>query len=156
MLKNVKSVCVHCNVQTGDVAQWVVGIQIRRPRVWSPGGAGWETVLLSLRVNSCADVFVPEPPSCLRHRTHICAHVKDPVSICRKRAGLTAGSIVANNTAYTRLVYKGWVAWLLQLVFLGESDLNFPWEKIPVGQVNFFCFVLFFKVKMFVCMVMFS
>ena len=26
-------------------------------------------------------------------RTHICAHVKDPISICRKRVGLTAGGM---------------------------------------------------------------
>ena len=27
-----------------------------------PDEAGWETVFLSLRVNSCADVFVPDTP----------------------------------------------------------------------------------------------
>ena len=43
---------------------------------------------------SCTDLFVPGSSSyqCMA-RTHICAHVKDPVSICCKRVGLTAGGV---------------------------------------------------------------
>ena len=47
-------------------------------------------LFLCIRVNSCADLFVPVCTS----RTYIYAHVKDPVSICHKRVG---------HTAYTRL-----------------------------------------------------
>ena len=38
-----------------------------RPWVQSPGGAEWGTVFLCLWVNSCADLFVPDPPSCVWH-----------------------------------------------------------------------------------------
>ena len=49
---------------------------------------------LSLRVNSCADLFVPDPLSCVcTARTQSHAHVRDPIPICRKRVGLTAGSM---------------------------------------------------------------
>ena len=40
------------------------------------------------RVNSCADLCVPDTTSCVRG-----AHVTDPISICRKRVGLTAGGM---------------------------------------------------------------
>ena len=37
-------------------------------------------------------------------RTQICAHVKDPISVCRKRVGIAAGGMHghAQNTARTR------------------------------------------------------
>ena len=57
------------------------------PWVQSPRGAGWgwETVFLSLRVNSCADLFVLDPPSCVyTAHTQNCVHVKDPICICHK------------------------------------------------------------------------
>ena len=53
----------------------------------------WWTVFLSLRVNSCADLFVPDPSFMCTARTQICAHVKNPISICRKRVGITAGGM---------------------------------------------------------------
>ena len=42
-------------------------------------------------------------------RTQICAHVKDPISICRKRIGLTAGGIETQKYR-TQGVQKRWVA----------------------------------------------
>ena len=53
----------------------------------------------SLRVNSCAELFVPhEPPSCVvRHALKMCAHVKDPVSICRKRVGIIASGVATQK-----------------------------------------------------------
>ena len=38
-----------------------------------------------------------DPASCVMARTQICAHVKDPLSICRKRVGLTAGGILTHK-----------------------------------------------------------
>ena len=37
------------------------------------------------------------PPSCVRQRTQICAHAKDPISIGRKRVGITAGGRVTQK-----------------------------------------------------------
>ena len=50
-----------------------------------------EQDFLSLRVNSCTDLLVPDRPHfvCTAH-TQMCTHVKDPISICRKRVGITA------------------------------------------------------------------
>ena len=54
-----------------------------------------------LRVNSCADLFVPDPPiRVYGTHPHTSAHVKNPTSICRKRVGPTAGD--KKNTAYIR------------------------------------------------------
>ena len=68
----------------------------------------------------------------------MCAHVRDPISICRKKE-LKKVSLTASHTSttYTSLVVinYGWVSAILpQLAFIGESDPNFPWEKIPFGH----------------------
>ena len=44
--------------------------------------------------NSCADLFMPDPPFVSTERTQMCAHVKHPISICRKRLSFTAGGMV--------------------------------------------------------------
>ena len=44
-------------------------------------------------VNSYVDLFLLDPPSCVQHAPKICAHVKDPISSCCKRVGLTAGGM---------------------------------------------------------------
>ena len=62
-------------------------------------GQGENQFFSSLRVNSCADLFVPDPPFVFTARTQICEHVKDPISICRKRVDLTAGGM---ETQYTQ------------------------------------------------------
>ena len=54
---------------TGDVAQW---LKRRNSTPEDPGfdplaGQGDGQFFLSFRVNPCADVFVPELPSCVRH-----------------------------------------------------------------------------------------
>ena len=83
-LRNLwKAILVLCH--NGGLSSMVkiVGIQIQRPLVRSPGGAGWGTVFLFLRVNSCADLFVPDLPLCVRHAPKS-VHVKYPISICHK------------------------------------------------------------------------
>ena len=45
----------------------------------------------------CRLVFVPDPPSSVRHAPKMCVHVKDPISICRKTVSLTAGSMEART-----------------------------------------------------------
>ena len=71
-----------------------VGTQSQNPGFDPLAGAMVAPVFLSLLVSSCADfLFVPDPPSCVTARSQICAHVKDPRSICRKRAGLTSGGM---------------------------------------------------------------
>ena len=95
------NICVSIQM-TGDVARQYrgsrrVGIQIPRPWVRSPGGAGWEPGFCpSLRVNSVLFVHALAcawPPFVLSARTLNCGHVKDPISICRKRVGFTAGGM---------------------------------------------------------------
>ena len=56
-------------------------------------GKGQFFVSLLLLVNSCADLFVPDPSFVCTTRTQMCAHVKDLISICRKRVGITAGGM---------------------------------------------------------------
>ena len=72
---------------------------VREPQLKSedPGfdsraGQGGGTVVLYLRVYSCADFFVPEPFVCTA-RTQIWAHVNHPISIGRKRVGFIAGGV---------------------------------------------------------------
>ena len=55
-----------------------IGIEIARPWVRCPVGAGQGSVFLSLRVNSCADLFVPDLPFLCMARIQIGVHVKDP------------------------------------------------------------------------------
>ena len=40
---------------------------------------------------------LPFPPFMCAARTQICVHVKDPISICRQRVGLTAGGMVTQK-----------------------------------------------------------
>ena len=62
-----------------------VGIQIRRPWVQIPGGAGWESFSIPPCQLLCRRVCAWPPFMCTARLTQICAHVKDPitVSICR-------------------------------------------------------------------------
>ena len=88
---------------------------------------GWGTVFLSPRVNSCADLFVPEPPCVCTARTHMCAHVKDTISICRKRVGLTAGGIETRKhcTQKEKKKLGRAVQWLFAFPG-GKSSPNLP------------------------------
>ena len=63
-------------------------------------------------------------------RTDLCAHVKDPISICRKRLGLTACGMVTQlwiHLTSNELILGS--ATLSQLAFLGESGPNFHGGK---------------------------
>ena len=83
-----QSVWITAGEGGGAVARWLarLGILIRRPWVRSPGRTGWDT-----------EISVPPSQLVCRFvctaRTQMCAHVKDPISISRKRLGLTAGSM---------------------------------------------------------------
>ena len=53
-----------------------------------------EQPFFPLRVKSCADVLCLTPSiSVCTFRIHMCAHVKDPISICLQSVGLTAGGV---------------------------------------------------------------
>ena len=71
------------------------------------------------------------------YSTHqnICAHVKDPISICRKRVGLTAGGMkTRKHVLHTRKKKLGSaVLWLF--TFPGESSPKFP--CIALGQERY-------------------
>ena len=69
------------------------GTQFRRPWVRSPSGA-WVSNSCSVPPSQllCKHVCASTPFVCTAH-THMCAHVTVPISICRKRVGLTAGGI---------------------------------------------------------------
>ena len=45
----------------------------------------------------CRLVFCTGPPFVCMARNQTCAHIKDPVPICRKRVGLTAGGMVTEK-----------------------------------------------------------
>ena len=62
-------------------------------------------------------------------RTQICAHIKDPISICRKRIGLTAGGMETRKHCTQGKEEKSWLA-LYDVLWL----LAFPWGK----QYTFF------------------
>ena len=82
---------------TGDVAQWLERRELINPKTL--GSTLWwgrvRAVFLSPRVNSRAGLCVPHDPLPVygTHPHSLCAHVNDPISICRKRKGLTAGGI---------------------------------------------------------------
>ena len=74
-------------------------------------GAGWGTVVFcvypseSTLVQTCL-CLTPPPLSPLficTERTHMCAHLKDPISVCRKRVGLTAGRMETLQTGGKKL-----------------------------------------------------
>ena len=104
-----------------------------------------ETVFLSLQVNSCADLFVPDPPPpfVCTALIHICMHVKDPVSKWKNRPhSQWYGNMKALHTGKKNLGS----AILCLLAFPRESSLNFP--CIALGQelsilVIVSCFKLF-------------
>ena len=90
-------------------------------------GQGEEPVFYpSKSINSCADLFVPDPPLVCMAHTQICAHVKDPISICHNRLGLTAGSVETRKhcTHEKKKMLGSAILWLL--VFPGESSSNVP------------------------------
>ena len=84
---------------------------------------------LSLGVNSCAGLLVPDhtplPPFACMARTHICVHVKDPISICCKRVCFTAGGVV------TKILHTGEEKKKKKLGSAVQWLLTFPGEKNP-------------------------
>ena len=108
-------------------------------------GQGEEQVgfFMSPRVNCCPYLFVPDPHSCVRHAPNfVRTHVKDPISMCRKRVVSQPVVWSHKDTAYTRLVMNyGWVARLLCRSWLssGKSTrtICFTWEKFPLGQQKY-------------------
>ena len=112
----------------GDIALWLES-QNKNPktfRIPSPGGAVSERFFCpseSILEQTC---LCMTPLSCVRPHTQICAHVKDPKSICRKTVGLTAGGIETRKHC-TKGKKKSYVQWLLA----------FPWEFL-----NFLCIAL--------------
>ena len=80
----------------------------------------------------------PPPLFVCKARTQICAHVKDPISFCRKRISLTAGSMETSKHCTPRKKTEekntkkigSAVLWLL--AFPGESSTIFRalhWDK---------------------------
>ena len=99
-----------------------------RPWVQSPGGAEWGTVFMCLWVNYCADLFVPDPPSCVWHALKFVRALKN---ICRKRVGLTA--IYGNMKTLHTGEKKSWVALyygcLLSLGKAAQISCALHWDK---------------------------
>ena len=79
-------------------------------------------------------------------RTHICADVKDPIPICRKRVGLTDGRLktpkhctqgkkdALKNKTKTKKNLRNTVLWLL--AFPEESSPNFPCVTIRTRNLS--------------------
>ena len=51
-------------------------------------------------LNSCADLFALDSPACVWYAPK-CVRVKEPISICRKRVGLTSGAMETRKTQHT-------------------------------------------------------
>ena len=89
---------------------------LRLPWVRSPNGAGWEAALLSLRINSCGDLFVPDtppptPPACVRHAPIFVHTLKIPYpSVVKKYASQPVVWVTHTHIAYARLVIN-WTAY---------------------------------------------
>ena len=111
--------------QTGDVAQWLVR-QNSNPKTL--GSIPWRGRVRDNVSVPPGQLMCRITPFVCTERTQICAHVKAPTSICRKRVGLTTGGMV------TQKYYRYMVARLSQLAFPKESDQNVPWEKFPLEQ----------------------
>ena len=71
----------------------------------------------------------------IRHAIHLCPHVKDPISICHKRVGLTTGVVVAQTMLHTlgysliKVGHHDYVAAGFSLVKRNQ----FPMGNIPIG-----------------------
>ena len=102
----------------GDIAQWL-GHQNANPKTLGfifnllAGQGETERDCLSHHVNSCADLFVPDRPSCVYYGTHqICAHVfKDAICICPKRTRLTASGVVTQKYCIHKVKPEGLPKW---------------------------------------------
>ena len=117
------------NWNTGDVAQWLERLNsIQRTWFSIPWRGRIREENMSLRVNSCAELFAPDSPSCVRHAPEFVRTLSR--AICRKTAGLTAGGKVSQNTVYTRLgINYGWVARLCR-IWLSSGNAT----RIPHGE----------------------
>ena len=104
-----------------------------------------QTVLLSLRVNSCADLFVPDPPSCERHAPTFVHRLKIPYPSVVKRVGSHSRWYGNTKTLHTGKKNKSGSAVLWLLAFRGESSLNFP--SIALGQENDLLYSLLYSVR---------
>ena len=71
-----------CKLKTGDAAQWLENLRFKSedPRFDPLAEQGEEQFFLYLRVNSCADLFVPDPPSCVWHAPKCVHTLKIPYS----------------------------------------------------------------------------
>ena len=80
---------------------------------------------------------MPGAPVCVRHTPQFCAHVKDPISICRKRIGLTAGGIDTKQL-HTGDKKEAWQRRTMAARFPREKQPVFPvhlhWEKKVISS----------------------
>ena len=124
----------------GTLAQWSESWNSKPTTPGSiPRQAGWGTVFLSLPPSQLLCRLVCAwPPFVCAARTQICAHVNDPISICRKRVGLTAGGMETRKHC-TQKKKKRWVApWLL--AFPGENSANFPCMALGQEHYLVYCY----------------
>ena len=98
--------CLTCfpSYLTKDAAQW---LERRNSNPKTLGSIPWRSRVrgsFSIPPSQLLRRIVCASPSFVcTARTHICAHVKDPTSICRKRVGFTAGGMVTQSTASIKL-----------------------------------------------------
>ena len=105
---------------SGDVAQWLESEFKSEDHGLNPlAGQGEQQFLMSLRVNSCADLLVPGSPfMCVWYAPNFVRTLKIPVE---KRVGITAGGMEKRNRCTQRKNTQlgSAVLWLLA----------FPWGK---------------------------
>ena len=105
------------------------------PRFKPLSGQG-ETVFLSLRVNSCTDLFAPDPPPLHMYGTHPNVYTRYRSHIHLSQKSRSHSQCFGHTKIpYTRPVNNyGWVVRLSQLAFLREKRPEFPWEIYPLGH----------------------
>ena len=115
---------------TFDRGTWL-GIQIRR---FDPVASQCEGQTLCSSESTLVQNCLCLTPFVCTARTHICAHVKYPISTCRKGVGLAAGCMeTRKHCTQEKNRKKNLGSTVLRLFpFPGESSPNFP--CIALGQ----------------------
>ena len=106
--------------ETGDIAQWFV----KESEIKSED-PGFDPLVRQgegqfFFCPSAESTLVPDPPAV---RTQMCAHVKDLISICRKRVVLWK---------HENITHRGKESWAAPYCFSGENSSNsraLHWDK---------------------------
>ena len=107
---------------------WALCTKGRNPLAEQGKGQFFSVPPSQLLRNMC----VPDPTSCARHVAKVCAHVKDPISICRKRVG----GMENTKTLHTGVKEKLGSAVLWLFAFPGGKQPEFTMHCIGTRKLS--------------------